>query len=56
MASVDEINTVNPTWRIERKQEQDSRKDKQKETQKEPRNSRNNSQPDDGCPHIDEYA
>jgi hypothetical protein len=56
MASVDEINTVNPTWRIERKKEQDSKEDKNKKTQKKPPRSRQNRKPDDGSPHIDEYA
>lgn len=56
MASVDEINTVNPTWRIERKKEQDAKDGKTKKFKKEPRRSPKSPKPDDGRPHIDEYA
>jgi hypothetical protein len=56
MASVDEINTVNPTWRIERKKEQDAKDGKNKKAQKESPRSPKNQKPDDGRPHIDEYA
>jgi hypothetical protein len=56
MASVDEINTVNPTWRIERKKEQDPKDAKNKKASKKSRRSQKNQKPDDGRPHIDEYA
>ena len=56
MASIDEINTVNPSWRIERKKESDAKDPKKQKAQKEQRNSRKNQQPDDGRPHIDKYA
>ena len=56
MAAVDEINTVNPTWRIERKKEQDAKDGKNKKPRKKPPGSQKNPKPDDGRPHIDEYA
>jgi hypothetical protein len=56
MASIDEINTVNPTWQIERKKEQDAKDGKNKKFKKEPRRSQKSQKPDDGRPHIDEYA
>ena len=56
MASVDEINTVNPTWRIQRKKEESAKDGKNKPPQKKPSRSKKNPKPDDGRPHIDEYA
>ena len=56
MAAVDEINTVNPTWKIERKKEQNAEDGKNKKYRKKPARSQKNQKPDDGRPHIDEYA
>ena len=56
MAGVDEINTVNPTWRIERKKESDAQDGRnQKHEKNQPRPKQNQNQ-DDGRPHIDEYV
>jgi hypothetical protein len=56
MAAIDEINTVNPTWRIERRKEEDAKDGKNKKQRKKPARSQKNQKPDDGRPHIDEYA
>lgn len=57
MAGIDEINTtVNPTWRIERKKEEDAKDDNKKKSEKEPARQKRDQDPDDGRPHIDEYV
>lgn len=56
MAGIDEINTVNPTWRIERKKEKDAKDGKKKKSEKDPARQKRNQDPDDGRPHIDEYV
>jgi len=56
VANVNEINTVNPTWKIERKKEKDA-KDGEKEKHNNTRpGPQKNQEQDDGGPHIDEYA
>jgi hypothetical protein len=52
MAAIDEINTVNPTWRIERRKEEDAKDGKNKKQRKKPARSQKNQKPDDGRPHI----
>ena len=56
MAAVDEINTVNPTWRVERKKQQDAKDGDKRKSRKKTPGSQKNPKQDDGRPHIDEYA
>lgn len=56
MAGIDEINSVSPTWRVEHKNEKDPGNGKKKKSHKKPPRSQKNQNPDDGRPHIDEYA
>jgi len=56
MAAIDEINTVNPSWRIQRKNEENPKHDGKKPPRKKPSRSQKNQKSDDGRPHIDEYA
>jgi hypothetical protein len=56
MADVDEINTVNPTWRIDRKKDEDAKDGKNKTPRQKTPRPKKNPEPDDGRPHIDEYA
>jgi len=56
MAAVDEINNVNPTWQIEPKKQKDAKERKNKRRKKNSPGSQKNRKPDDGRPHIDEYA
>jgi hypothetical protein len=55
VAAIDEINTVNPTWRVERKKEKEAKDGENKKNKKLPGPQKNQKQDDDG-PHIDEYA
>ena len=56
MAGIDEIHTVNPTWRIDHTKEKDAKDgEKKKQKHKQP-GSQKNQKPDNGSPHIDEYA
>jgi len=56
VAGVNEITTVNPSWRVERKKEQDAKDGENKKHKQTQTGSQENSNPDDGSPHIDEYA
>lgn len=56
MANIDEINTINPTWRIGQKKEEEGKGGKNKKHKQEQPGSQKNQKPDDGRPHIDEYA
>jgi hypothetical protein len=56
VANVDEINTVYPAWRVERKKEKDAKDGENKKHKQKQPGPQKNQIPDDGRPHIDEYA